>query len=623
MWRQLTSWLEERTGASAFFQRWLELPIPGGPRWRHTFTTAIAFTFACQCITGFFLWAVYSPSVQTAWESVFFIEHKMIGGWLLRGLHHFAAHAMMILLGLTLLQIVIYRAYRSPREVNHLLGVLLILPIIMVLSQTGYLLPWDQRGFYGTQVATTIAGSAPVVGPEVQLVAQGGGEYGHHTLTRLFALHAGLLPVLLAVLMIVYACWARRNPRVAETPEEEAATVPYWPGQAARDAVVCLAVMTTVVLLATFMGVETTAPADPSEEFPAARPEWYFLFLFRFLKFHIVEHFGLAFGAIHVPGMIITVIALMPWIGRWKLGHAFNVAFVLGVFGGIGYLTALAMYEDATNPIHQASLKQAHADAERVKELALAKGIPVEGALSLLKNDPLAQGPRLFTANCLGCHAHSAIPTVEHQIPTYSAPDLSEFGNRDWMKRALVDFSELFAPTANLKDESGEPVKSLLEGDMASWSSENRDALLAPENAKHLAALVEFMVAQSDRADLAPFDPELVKLGRQIFETGELAMGALSSNCIDCHSMHAVDEAMPLSENEGTGAPTLTGYGGVKWLTGMIASPEAPSYYADGNCMPSFYSQLSAEQISLIARWMAGDYWRADAEQSDSQAASH
>src|SRR5947207_9758144 len=193
--KALLAWLDDRTGIRDLLHEALYERIPGGARWRYVWGSTLVFAFSVQVVTGLCLWMAYSPSSQTAWESVYYIQHHMQGGWLLRGLHHFMAQAMVVLLALHLLQVVIDGAYRAPREVNFWLG-LILLQIVLGLSLTGYLLPWDQKGYWATRVATNIAITVPVIGPAIQRLAVGGPEYGHLTLTRFFALHAGLLPLL-------------------------------------------------------------------------------------------------------------------------------------------------------------------------------------------------------------------------------------------------------------------------------------------------------------------------------------------------------------------------------------------------------------------------------------------
>ena len=312
--------------------------------------STLVFTFALQMITGIFLWSAYSPSAQTAWESVYYIQHEMYLGNIVRGIHHFAAQAMVVLLAIHLIQVVIDGAYRAPREINFWLG-LVLMQIVLGLSLTGYLLPWDQKGYYATQVSTNIMGATPVIGPQLQLIAQGGPEYGHHTLTRFFAMHAGILPGLLIAFLALHIYVFRRHGITVADPKHAADTT-FWPDQVLKDAVACLAVLAVVLLCAVFKGAELSAPADPSENYDAARPEWYFLFLFRFLRFHAVESLGLAFGSIYVPGIVMTLIALMPLIAMWKgeKGHAFNVGFMWLLTAGVFGLTLLAFYDDANDP---------------------------------------------------------------------------------------------------------------------------------------------------------------------------------------------------------------------------------------------------------------------------------
>src|SRR5258707_3917677 len=190
--RVIFDWVDRRTGCRKLVHEALYENVPGGARWRYVWESAFTFALVVQFITGIFLWMGCSPSSQTAWESVYYIQDVMSGGWLLRGLHHYMAHAMIILLALHLMQVVIDGAYKAPREVNFWFG-LILLQLVLALSLTGYLLPWDQQGFCATTVATNLLAVVPVVGSGLQQLVVGGSDYGHHTLTRFFALHAGVL----------------------------------------------------------------------------------------------------------------------------------------------------------------------------------------------------------------------------------------------------------------------------------------------------------------------------------------------------------------------------------------------------------------------------------------------
>ena len=146
MIRSLLAWLDNRTGCNDLIHEALYEKVPGGARWRYVWGSTLVFTFVLQMITGIFLWTAYSPSAQTAWESVYYIQEVMFLGKIVRGMHHFAAQAMVVLLAIHLIQVIIDGAYKAPREINFWLG-LVLMKIILGLSLTGYLLPWDQKGY--------------------------------------------------------------------------------------------------------------------------------------------------------------------------------------------------------------------------------------------------------------------------------------------------------------------------------------------------------------------------------------------------------------------------------------------------------------------------------------------
>lgn len=619
--KKLLDWFDHRTGYREILHETLYENIPGGARWRYVWGSTLVFTFFLQVITGILLWMAYSPSAQTAWESVYFIQTQMTLGWMIRGIHHFAAQAMVVLMAIHLMQVIIDGAYKAPREVNFWLGIVLMM-IVLGLSLTGYLLPWDQKGYYATKVATNIMGVTPVIGTQLQEVVQGGPEYGHHTLTRFFALHAGVLPGLLVAFLALHIYVFRRHGIHAKDPNK-APDASFWPDQILKDSVACLGVLAIVMLLAIYKGAELSAPADPAEPYSAARPEWYFLFLFRFLKFEFIDKIGLEFGAIYVPGALMAFLILMPLIAIWRFGHKLNVAFTFLILAGVIGLTGLAIYEDYYSDSEAAQkfrsdVANAHKDAERTMELAgnPETGIPVTGAVSLLRNDPLTQGPKLFAKKCASCHRYDGHDGTGHkvlvegkEVPA-TATDLATIGTREWARSVLVDYHELFAPLKNVTKDGENLGDMYLEGDMGTWSSDNRELLLDPENAETLAGLVEFLAAQSERADLAPFDEELVAKGLDTFENGTIAKGELSMVCADCHAVKpaGADDVLGTTEY----GPELTGYGGRAWLRSFIANPGAPEHYGstEHNAMPAFEKSLREQEIDLIARWLIGDYYK-------------
>ena len=349
MVKRIVEWTDARTGYRKLVHEALFENIPGGARWRYVWGSTLTFALAVQFITGIFLWMGYSPSSQTAWESVYYIQNHMTGGWLLRGLHHFTAQAMTILLVLHLMQVVIDGAYKAPREVNFWFGVIL-LQLVLALSLTGYLLPWDQKGFWATKVATNLLAVVPLIGPALQRIVLGGSDYGHHTLTRFFALHAGVLPGSIVALLVGHIYLFRRHGITAKKPLRRPDAA-FWPDQVLKDSVACLAVLAAVLFFIVRprlfgghgdLGAPLGAPADPSEPYSAARPEWYFLFLFQFLK--AFPGTTEIWGAIIIPGLVMAVIFLMPLIGRWRLGHWFNIGLLLALLAGAGVFMMWSWY---------------------------------------------------------------------------------------------------------------------------------------------------------------------------------------------------------------------------------------------------------------------------------------
>jgi ubiquinol-cytochrome c reductase cytochrome b subunit len=593
----LYDWLDSRTGCKKLLHESLYENVPGGSRWRYVWGSTLTFAFMVQVITGVFLWMAYSPSSQTAWESVYYIQHEMWGGWLLRGIHHFTAQAMTVLLVLHLMQIVVDGAYKAPREINFFFGMVLLL-LVLGLSLTGYLLPWDQKGYWATKVATNIMAITPFVGPELQKIVIGGSDYGHHTLTRFFALHAGVLPGLVILFIVGHVYLFRKHGLTAAEPKRKPDCA-FWPDQVLKDVVACLAVLAVVVFFIVKprlfgggeLGAHLGAPADPSESFSAARPEWYFLFLFQFLKaewlIKLFGHNGELVGAIIIPTVVMGLLFAMPFIGKWKLGHRFNLGLLGVIIAGATLLTFQAIREDSNKPEYHASVKQAEFESKRVVELARAKGIPITGAVELLRNDPLIQGPKLFAKNCASCHRYDGHNGLGLAVSDpQSAPDLKGFGNREWAA-AFIDLKQITSSNffGGTKFAEGKMVRFV-----------RKDATnFTPEQVRQITAALAAEAQLPALADADKRDAALIEEGRKFMTTD-------TARCTECHQFRKKDE-------DAT-APDLTGYGSREWLIGIIANPKHERFYGTRNDrMPAFGEEkiLDARSIELLADWLRGE----------------
>ena len=595
--KTLLGWLDHRTGYKKLLHETLFENVPGGARWRYVWGSTLTFTLSIQFITGIFLWMAYSPSSQTAWESVYYIQHEMWGGWFLRGIHHYTAQIMNVLLVLHLMQVVIDGAYKAPREMNYWFGLVLLL-LVLGLGLTGYLLPWDQKGYWATKVATSIAAITPVFGAELQKLIIGGTDYGHHTLTRFFALHAGVLPATIVVLLVGHIYLFRRHGLTAKEPKKKP-DAPFWPDQVFRDAVACLAVLATVLFLVVrTRGAELTAPADPSEPYSAARPEWYFLFLFQLLKYF--PGGTEIWGAIILPSIVLLVVFAMPFLGKWRLGHRFNLGLLWCLLAGIGLLTWLALADDRRNPDYVAGLAQAKREAHRVVVLAKSPtGIPPTGAVGLLRADPLTQGPKLFARNCASCHRYDGHDGLGHTPKDpQSAPELKGFGSRAWLAGLLdpkqVSATNYFGGTKFADGKMAKFVKkTFTDADAAKL-----------EQLKKVIAAVSAEAGLRSQADVDQRDAVLIEQGRGI-AAGE------DMRCTECHQFRKKDEE--------ASAPDLTGWGSREWLVGILANPKHPRFYGKKNDrMPAFSEDqiLDASAIGLIADWLRGDWYEPTSSQA-------
>lgn len=582
-WRQ---WLDSRTGYKGLLHEVLFENVPGGARWRYVWGSTLTFFFVVQVITGTFLWMSYSPSSQTAWESVYFIQHQMMGGWFLRGLHHFVAQAMTVLLVLHLMQVVIDGAYKAPREVNFWFGVALLL-LILALSLTGYLLPWDQNGYWSTAVSTNLVGMSPVVGQSMQTVVVGGVAYGHHTLTRFFALHAGLIPGLIILLIVGHVYLFRKHgitPKLPPKGPDEG----FWPEQVLRDAVACLAVLAAVVFFVVREhGAPLGAPADPAEQFSAARPEWYFLFLFQFLKYFPGK--TEIIGAIILPTLVLLIIVAMPIIGRWRLGHRFNLGFLGVLLAGVALLTWQAVSADRNDAEYQVAKAVSRRDAERAVVLA-SGGVPITGALTLMREDAYTQGPRIFSRNCASCHRFDGHDGLGNALPkdSISASDLKGFGSRAWVSGFL------HADTILTSRYWGGTYHA--EGDMAMWLADH-----IPEGEDEVTMRQNVVLALSAQAKL-PSQAEM-----DVRDSARIALGTAfirntDYGCASCHTF----------EDVGTDSPDLTGWASRDWMIAFVNDPAHPRFFGrDNDRMPSYgvEKSLTQKEIEMVVDWIRGEWY--------------
>jgi menaquinol-cytochrome c reductase cytochrome b subunit len=189
----VAGWVDERTGASSFLTGMLFRKVPKGTNWFYTLGSATMFVFLFQALTGVFLAMFYTPSATQAYGSITHLTNDVFLGQFVRGMHRWGASLMVILVFLHMGRTFFFGAYKYPRELNWVIGVILLI-LTLLMGFTGYLLPFDQRSFWATVVGNNINGTGPVLGPYLADFLRAGNEFGSVTLSRFYAIHMLLVP---------------------------------------------------------------------------------------------------------------------------------------------------------------------------------------------------------------------------------------------------------------------------------------------------------------------------------------------------------------------------------------------------------------------------------------------
>lgn len=413
----MLTWLDQRTGIVTATKDFLTEDVPGGASYWYAFGSATVFAMIIQIVTGIFLTLYYSPSASTAWASTYYIYSKVPFGKFIISTHYWGASAMIAFMALHLLQVLIWGAYKKPRELQWIVGVVLFL-LTIVLGLTGYLLPWDQNAFLASRVAIQIAGSVPLIGSATVAFLQDGATLGTLTINRFFGIHVWLVPAVLIGLVGAHLAIFRWNgaagPPIDEAPKLKAGR--FWPDQMFMDIVVSFGMFAVIVILAIVAPPVLDGRADPNETSFIAYPAWYFLALFDLLA--IVGKFPQAIvptldlvATVIFPGLLVGVLVLLPFLDRnpsrrisrrpWILGiTALTMVGAIGfsLHGQVGIQVAQAAvnYKAPTDP----DLARLN-DQYNLTNLTSADSSGTSAAVL----PGLKEGAAVYAANCAGCHA--------------------------------------------------------------------------------------------------------------------------------------------------------------------------------------------------------------------------
>ncbi len=218
MFQKTFAWLDERLGLQTIYATVLDRKVPK-VNWWFTLGSASLFLFLLQGITGIMLTVYYVPSPDHAYDSIQYIMTGVSYGWLIRGIHHWGASLMVLIVFFHMLRTYFFGAYKYPREFTWVTGVLLLL-LTLGMGFTGYLLPWNQRAYWATTVATSIAGTVPFLGNFINQALRGGMDLSAVTLARFFSVHIWWFPAMIGGLIGVHLYMVIRL-GISSVPKEE------------------------------------------------------------------------------------------------------------------------------------------------------------------------------------------------------------------------------------------------------------------------------------------------------------------------------------------------------------------------------------------------------------------
>jgi len=415
------TWIEQRTGLVSQTAEFLTEDVPGGASYWYAFGSATIFAMILQIVTGIFLTFYYAPSTASAWESTNYIYHNVPFGSFVISLHFWGATAMIALLFMHMLQVLLWGAYKAPRELSWVVGVLLLV-ITLVLGLTGYLLPWDMNAYFASQVAINIAASVPIVGNATQQFLTGGPGIGTLTINRFFGLHVWLMPAALIALVAAHLTIFRHNGSAGPPVDHELKKLPqgrFWPNQMFMDAVASFGVFAIIVLLAIFSPAPLDAKADPTQKF-IAYPAWYFLALYGLLRIAgtlppAITPIANLLATVVIPGGLVTLLIVLPFIDRNPSRQLNRRPWLLGITAiSLVFAIGLSLYSQLAIQQEQAEAGEGGSTAAAATASnSLGAGTSAGSASTVGKSPTGAttvasagtdKGASVFGQNCASCH---------------------------------------------------------------------------------------------------------------------------------------------------------------------------------------------------------------------------
>lgn len=363
-------WIDDRSGISEVIGPLMKHPVPPGSQWSYVFGSATLFCFVLQIVTGVALALLYQPSSDQAYQSLQFITNQAVMGKWLRGIHYFGASGMILLVGVHMLRVYITAAYKYPREMSWISGVVLLL-LTVGMGFTGQLLRWDANGVWSGVVAAEQLGRIPLIGKYIARLLIGGDTLGGQSLSRFFAYHVFLFPGLILLFVSFHLYLVIRN-GISEPPKAgqvvdprtyrkwyqnmlKSEGIPFWPYAAWRDVLFGVGTLLLIVLLAAIVGAPALGKQpDPSLVYTTPSPDWYLLWIYALFALMppAIESYVMFVGPIIVIGLLFS----LPFISNkgerspikrpWAIVGSVAVVIIVGSLLVVGNTAAWSPHFD-------------------------------------------------------------------------------------------------------------------------------------------------------------------------------------------------------------------------------------------------------------------------------------
>ncbi len=590
MLKQLTDrtldWIDDRSGFVTIAKEQLTKPMPPGVGYIFSLGFLTTMLLMVQIATGIALALNYAPTPDHANQSIHYINSgSVVFGLFLRSVHFYCASAVVIVIVLHMLRVLFYGAYKRPREITWMLGVMLLF-VTIGFAFTGYLLPWDNKAYWATTVGTEFAKTVPFIGPWLLRAVRGGSAVGALTLMRFYTAHTVILPAALVFLMVLHIYLVRKHGSAGPVRPVKGVGEPFYPDQAYRDLIVGVVVFAVIFGLALIKPVGVHAVADPTNTHFVPVPEWYFLPMYEALKFFPGN---LEFvGVMVVPGILALALFFLPWIdsnpsrepARRKAVLSATTALLVVVIG-------LGVLAWVTKP----------------KGFGAGKVVAVKSSAALT---PLQQaGLKVYNANgCSGCHsiggqggnmgpaldnvgATKSIAWLEAQVsnpkshnPATSMPPFNSISSTDltalanYLSSLKAGGASTAAPAAAAPAATPSPAASATPAAAGS-------ATPAKGSASSASAAAPTTVA----ATAGAATPAEVAAGKKLF---------VSDNCSGCHAIGGQGGSMgPALDNVGATR-------NVAWIESQITNPKG---HNPSSMMPPF--SLPAKDLNDLAGYLS------------------